>query len=63
MVKVSVRSARKLGLEVWQVFVNGSLQAEFLSEEAANAKAMRLNKSLHGDLIHEGRGNFEPSSE
>ncbi len=48
MVKVEVRTIKKLGLEVWQVLVGGSVHTECLNEDYARAKAARLKHSLGG---------------
>jgi hypothetical protein len=48
MIRVEISSTRKCGLEVWQVRVNGTFAAEFMSEWAAEQRKAKIIKSLKG---------------
>lgn len=44
--QVVIRSTKKLGLEVWQVYVNGIFESEHMSRAGAMTKAQRLINKL-----------------
>jgi hypothetical protein len=44
--RVALYKSKSCGLEVWQVYVNGSLVHEFLSEAMARTAYVRLKSKL-----------------
>jgi hypothetical protein len=45
--QVEVRAAKKLGLEVFRVYLNNTMVAEFLSIEMANSKALQFKQYIN----------------
>ena len=44
--QVQVVEAKKLGLTVWNVMINGTLLSSHVSQEMANTKALKFNQYL-----------------